>query len=182
MLFPKRIGLGFFCILSWNESPSVMYDSLWPNGLYNPWNSPGQNTGVGSLSLLQGIFLTQELYWGLLHCRRILYQLSYQGSQHPFLVAPKLHIVWKLKGPYCVTGSVCGKQEEGNRLPAALLTEDCSRQHSNYGKFLKLGTELWCCPLSASGQSSRPIASSDLVEEITVVTVESHLEFSQVLL
>ena len=39
-----------------------------------------KNTGVGSLSLLQGIFLTQELNWGLLHCRQILYQLSYQGS------------------------------------------------------------------------------------------------------
>ena len=39
-----------------------------------------KNTGVGSLSLLQGIFLTQELNQGLLHCRWILYQLSYQGS------------------------------------------------------------------------------------------------------
>ena len=39
-----------------------------------------KNTGVGGLSLLQGIFPTQELSWGLLHCRRILYQLSYQGS------------------------------------------------------------------------------------------------------
>ena len=38
-----------------------------------------QNTGVGSLSLLQQIFPTQERYQGLLHCRRILYQLSYQG-------------------------------------------------------------------------------------------------------
>ena len=38
-----------------------------------------QNTGVGSLSLLQGIFPTQELNQGPLHCRRILYQLSYQG-------------------------------------------------------------------------------------------------------
>ena len=43
-------------------------------------NSPGQNTRVGSLSLLQQIFLTQESNWGLLHCRRILHQLSYQGS------------------------------------------------------------------------------------------------------
>ena len=33
-----------------------MFDSLWPHGLYSPWNSPGQNTGMGSLSLLQGIF------------------------------------------------------------------------------------------------------------------------------
>ena len=35
---------------------SVMSESLQPHGLYSPWNSPGQNTGVGSLSLLQGIF------------------------------------------------------------------------------------------------------------------------------
>ena len=43
---------------------------------------PGKlkNTGVGSLSLLQGIFLTQEHNWGLPHCRQILYQLSYQGN------------------------------------------------------------------------------------------------------
>ena len=38
--------------------------------------------GVGSLSLLHGIFLTQELNQGLLHCRQIPYQLSYEGSPH----------------------------------------------------------------------------------------------------
>ena len=43
-----------------SESCSVVSDSLRPHGLYSPWNSPGQNTGVGSLSLLQWIFLTQE--------------------------------------------------------------------------------------------------------------------------
>ena len=42
--------------------------------------SPGQNTGVGSLSLLQGIFPTQELNPGLVHHRQILYQLSHKGS------------------------------------------------------------------------------------------------------
>ena len=42
-----------------------------------------KNTTVGSLSLLQRIFSTQESNWGLLHCRRILYQLSYQGSPRP---------------------------------------------------------------------------------------------------
>ena len=46
----------------------------------SPWNSPGQNTGAGSLSLLQGIFPTQKLNPGFLHCRRILYQLSHKGS------------------------------------------------------------------------------------------------------
>ena len=98
---------------SQSESHSVFSDSLWPHGLYSPWNSLGQNTGVGSLSfargssqprdqtqishiagefftswatekpkntrvgslsLLQWIFPTQELNWGLLHCRQILYQ------------------------------------------------------------------------------------------------------------
>ena len=62
------------------EARSVMSDSLQPRGLYSPWHSPGQNTGVGSLSLLQGIFPTQGMNPGRLHCRQILYQLSYQGS------------------------------------------------------------------------------------------------------
>ena len=44
------------------------------------WHSPGQNTGVVSLSLLQGIFPTQGLNTGLLHCRQILCQLSHKGS------------------------------------------------------------------------------------------------------
>ena len=48
--------------------------------LYSPWNSPGQNARVGSLSILQGIFPTQGSNPGLSHCRRILNQLSYQGS------------------------------------------------------------------------------------------------------
>ena len=56
-------------------SPTLQTDSL-------PSEPPGKpkKTRVGSLSLLKGIFLTQELNWGLLHCRWILYQLSYQGS------------------------------------------------------------------------------------------------------
>ena len=43
----------------WSESRSVVSDSLWPHGIHSPWNSPGQNTGVGSRSVLQGIFSTQ---------------------------------------------------------------------------------------------------------------------------
>ena len=53
---------------------------LWPHALYSQWNSPGQNAGVGSLPLLQGIFPTQGSNPGLLHCRWILYQLSHKGS------------------------------------------------------------------------------------------------------
>ena len=63
-----------------SESHSVVSNFLWPHGLYSPWNSPGQNTGVGSLSLLQGIFPTQGLNLGLSHCRWILYQLSHEES------------------------------------------------------------------------------------------------------
>ena len=48
-------------ILNGSESRSVVSNSLQPHKLYSPWNSPGQNTGVGSLYLLQGIFLTQEV-------------------------------------------------------------------------------------------------------------------------
>ena len=113
---------------SWSE---VKVAQSCPHGLYSPWNSPGQNTGVGSLSLLQGffptqglnpgsteprsltlltdslpaepqrnpenigvgslsclqvIFPTQQSNRGLLHCRWILYQLSYQGNSFSFLV------------------------------------------------------------------------------------------------
>ena len=56
------------------ESCSVVSDSM------TPWNSPGQNIGVGSLSLLQRIFPMQGLNPGILHCRWILYCLSHQGS------------------------------------------------------------------------------------------------------
>ena len=57
------------------RSPTLQADSL-------PAEPPGKpkNIGVASLSLLQGIFPTQESNWGLLYCRQILYQLSYQGA------------------------------------------------------------------------------------------------------
>ena len=53
------------------------------HGLYRPWISPGQNTGVGNCSLLQGIFPTQGLNPGFPHFGWILYQLSHQGSPFP---------------------------------------------------------------------------------------------------
>ena len=63
-----------------SESRSVVSNSLRPHGLYSPWNSPAQNTGEGSHSLLQGIFQTQGLNSGLPCCGRILYQMNHQGS------------------------------------------------------------------------------------------------------
>ena len=85
----KNTGVGCHVLLQGNlphpaiklRSPALQVDSL----LSEPPGKP-KNTGVGSLSLLQGIFPTQESTQGLLHCRWILYQLSYMGS--PFLSKP----------------------------------------------------------------------------------------------
>ena len=71
---------------------------------YSSWNSPGKNTGVGSLSLLQQISLTQELNWGLLHYRSILlnssFQLGYQGSL--FIIILEKYLLSSLKY-HCVS-------------------------------------------------------------------------------
>ena len=56
------------------RSPALHVDS----SPAEPQGKP-KNTGVGSLSLLQGIFQIQKSNWGLLNCRQTLYQLSYQG-------------------------------------------------------------------------------------------------------
>ena len=74
------------CQSSESESRSVLSDSLRSNGLYIPWNSPGQNTGVGSLSPTQGSNPS------LPHCRQILYQLGFQQSPYklPTLIS-KIH-------------------------------------------------------------------------------------------
>ena len=90
----QRLCPGFGNLIgsaAWNSAVFLLLFEKWkllscvwlfatPWDLYSPWNSPGWNTGVGSLSLLQGIFPTQGLNPGLPHCRWILYQLSHKGS------------------------------------------------------------------------------------------------------
>ena len=61
--------------LEWSRNAFSM-----SHGLQSPWSSPGQNTGVGSLSLLQGVFPTHRSNSGLPHYKQILYPLSHQGS------------------------------------------------------------------------------------------------------
>ena len=84
-----------------------MSDPLQPPELYSPWNSPGQNTGVGSHSLLQQIFPTQGSNPGLPICRWILYQLSHHGSPNfvgSSLLAEVLSVtVLPYKGKYSHT-------------------------------------------------------------------------------
>ena len=80
-----------------------------PMSYTRPWNSPGQNTGVGSLSLLQCIFPTQGLNPGPPHCRQILYQLSHKGSPrilvwvaYPFSRGYSWFRNWT--GVFCIAG------------------------------------------------------------------------------
>ena len=81
-LWENRISYIFLATRMWKIKVKVAQScpTLQPHGLYSPWNSPGQNTRVGSCSLLQGIFPIQGLNPGLPHCRQILYNLSPQGS------------------------------------------------------------------------------------------------------
>ena len=92
-----------------SESCSVMSNSLWHQGLYSPCNSLGQNTGVGSLSLLQGIFPTQGSNPGLPHCRQIFYQLNHKWSPrilewvaYPFSSGSSRPRTWT--GVSCIAG------------------------------------------------------------------------------
>ena len=84
-LFAKQQG-SYFSILTTHCLSWCVWKSLSHVWLFAtpwticPWNSPGHDTGVGSPSLLQGVFPTQRLNPGLPHCRQILYQLSHKGS------------------------------------------------------------------------------------------------------
>ena len=75
--YPESFNLVSFKFVKVTQLCLTLCD---PYRLYSPWKSPGQNTGVGSLSLLQGIFPNQGSNPGLPHCRWILYQLSHKGS------------------------------------------------------------------------------------------------------
>ena len=73
------------------RSPALQADSL----SSEPPGKP-KNTGMGSLSLLQGIFPTEESNWGLLCCRQILYQLSYQRSPFRRQIYPVSYILIRI--------------------------------------------------------------------------------------
>ena len=75
-----------------SETNSVVSNSLRPQGLYSPWNSLGQSTGMGSLSFLQGIFPSQGSNPGLPPCSQTLYQLSHKRSPQILECISYMHI------------------------------------------------------------------------------------------
>ena len=103
---------------------------LWLSRLLCPWDSPGMNTGVGCHLLLQGIFQTQELNVGFLHCRQILYQLSYKESPTRLIVVIILkyihilnHYVVHLKLIWCLMSSISHKEENSVFLLLTVVLE-----------------------------------------------------------
>ena len=104
----------------WSESRSVVSDSLWPHGLYSPWNSPGQNTGVGSQSFSRGS--SQPRDWTQVACiagrfftvwavreahvnSSSIYSSSINKSSHCF--HGTLQFVWFCFEPIYVDSAVC---------------------------------------------------------------------------
>ena len=125
-----------------SESCSVMSYSLQPHGLHTPWNFPGQDTGVGTCSLLQGILPIQGLNPGLPHCRQILYQLSYQGRPrtlewvaYPFSGGSS----WPRNRTRvsCIAG---GFFTNGAIREFRMWVKDCPNLELTLGKFLLLKT------------------------------------------
>ena len=81
-------------------NPGIKLPTLRVDSLPTEASGKPKSTGVGSLSLLQGIFLTQESNWDPLHCRQSLYQLHYQGS-------PSCCYLWPVTT--LVTGDIYGR-------------------------------------------------------------------------
>ena len=131
------------CMCVWQSISRVwLFVIPWP--IHSLWNSLCKNTGVGSLSLLQGIFPTQGLNPGFPHCRWILYQLSHKGSprilewvSYPFssrsswpknrtgvsCIAGRFFTNWAIRKPYCM-------QREFNKLCQVLIISFSQSQPS----------------------------------------------------
>ena len=142
-----------------SESRSVLSHSLKPHGLSSPWNSPGQNTGVGSLSLFQGIFPTQGSNPGLSHFRQIVYQRSqgkpkYTGGSSLVLleqIFPTQESNWGL----CTAGRLPGKppNDDAHYEPARsqtwtlLIHSQLCIVYIHHNLFIHLYGHLGCFPI-----------------------------------
>ena len=146
--------------ISWRREwlPTLIF---WPgesHGLYSPLNSPGQNTGVGSHSLLQEIFPTQRSNPGLLHYRQILYQLSHQGS-------PKIGLV-QLIGRLVNWFSPSGMLGPWHYNKSTVLETRCEVKRRTFFKFSSTGS------LEDAGLGRNPTCQSRYWEGTTNIRRE----------
>ena len=141
----------------------VMSNSLPPHGLLCLRNSPGKNTGLGSHSLLQGIFLTWRLNPGLLYGRQILYHLSYQRSPQPTTASGTLE-----RGHSCLSRGLCSRTQPFLGVLRMVLELD-TRKRAPKGKTKRSPTlevhpastswmNSWCLPDLPPGQVSETLS------------------------
>ena len=107
----SSIADGFFTIWAARETlvklkVAQSCVTLWPQGIYSPWNSPGQNPGVGSLSLLQVIFPTQGLNPGLPHCRGFFTSWATREAQSSLKLSPIFFTLLPLFCSSAVTSTI----------------------------------------------------------------------------
>ena len=137
-------------------SHSVVSSFLQPHGwgtaiFLCPWNSPGKNTGVGSHSFLQEIFLTQGSNPHLLHCRQILCCLSHQGSPHLkwqwlFIVPQSLFTPLHTVLESSLFTWTCGTTEDASVPPDPTIPLPVSCTTCSWGYFYSLNSaaiSLW---------------------------------------
>ena len=174
--------------VEWSESCSILSNFLRPHGLYSPWNSPGQNTGVGSLSLLCWIFPTQELNWGLLHCRGFFTNWATREvpkarrQQHTSVTAHSPLVEDEGRGcePQAVgvyqqrlPAGVGGAQGTESRKEAYAWSEVCWQEVSESltacpSRWLKSEVNLWACESQSQKNqehSSKWICSRKVLED-----------------
>ena len=133
-----------YMVLLWKVKVTQLCDST---------NSPGQNTGVGSLSLLQGIFPTQELNRGLLHYRWILYHLSYQGSPHGFINKVQFHVL--IQGQFILPVDIWRCVHCAQSCTTLCDPMDCSPPGFSVHRILQARILAWIA-IASSGGSSQP--------------------------
>ena len=154
-------------MLSESESHSVKFNSLQTHGL-SPWNSPGKNTGVGSLSLFQSIFPTQGSNPGLPHCRQILYQLSHKRN-------PRI-LEWNARLDEAQAGIKIARRNINNLIYAddTTLMAESEEELKSLLKKVKEESEKVCLKLKIQSPKimpSSPITSWQINEEtIDIVT------------
>ena len=150
-----------------SESLSIVSDSLRPHGLYSPCNSLSKNTGVGSLSLLQGIFPTQGSDPGLPHCRWILYQLSHKGS-------PRI-LEWDLPDPGIELGSPA---LQADPLPTELSRKPLWHKAKRKSLFMQVKQESEKAGLKLNIQKTKIMTSGPITSwQIDGETMETVTDF-----